>query len=186
MRVTRERKFSLRHSLLGAARMAYEDAEAERPGWAYSRLTCITLSALALEALANAFLKELVEEWQDFERSSTKAKIRIIAEKLSIKPDFEGAPWSNVGWLLGLRNDIVHAKPDHVKNDSVWTREKYDRTVKEPASKLERQLTLGNAKKALSTTEQIKDLSCDALPVEKQFGLRSESWIGSARHLNDE
>ena len=182
--VIREREFSLHHSLLGAAHMALENAEEKRRGWGYSNLTCITLSALALEAIANAFLKEIIQEWKDFEQVSIKAKVRLVAEKLSIDVNFGHVPWCNVIWLSKLRNKIVHAKPERVSKQFVWTRDEYDRNKGKPLSKLEEELTLENAKKAYSTAEEIKDVFCDALPAERQFGLRGDAWEGTASFIN--
>jgi len=78
LQVERERNFSAHHMLLGAARMAMEDSNKQRPGWFYSDLIAITFSALSIEALCNAFGNRFVPDWKDFESSSPIAKLRII------------------------------------------------------------------------------------------------------------
>jgi hypothetical protein len=76
----RKRMFSAHRMLIGAARVAVEDAEAKRPGWTYSQLTAITLCGLAIEAICNAVGKRVVTDWKDFERKSPNAKLRLLSK----------------------------------------------------------------------------------------------------------
>jgi hypothetical protein len=68
LRVQRERDFSPHHVLLGAAYTALKDAEAKRSGYFNYELACITFSALALEALGDAFGEKFIPRWEDFQK----------------------------------------------------------------------------------------------------------------------
>ena len=172
--------------LLGAARMAMEDSNKQRPGWFYSDLIAITFSALSIEALCNAFGNRFVPDWKDFESSSPIAKLRIICTHLEVNANFDIEPWSKAVWLIKFRNKIAHPKPEFVKENEVWSRDEYDDLrQQEPKSKIERQITNGNANKAYKTAVAIKEALCDAVPIEEQFGLRNDSWHGSSRVADD-
>jgi hypothetical protein len=186
LNVKNERYFSAHHMLLGAARMAMEDAEAKRPGWFYSHLMIIISSALAIEAIANAFGKRFIDKWEDFESSSPIAKIRIICTRFAVDMKAGSEPWATVIWLMGLRNKIVHAKPEFLKESRIWTREGYDQCRMEgPKSKIESQITLGNARRAFRAATEVRDLFCDLIPIEDQDGLLCDGWTGSASRADD-
>ncbi|MCK4790982.1 MAG: hypothetical protein KAV87_45035 [Desulfobacteraceae bacterium] len=125
--VSKERPFSAHHMLLGAARAAIEDAESKRPGWFYSELMAITMSGLAIEALCNAVGERVIDNWNDFESSSPKAKVRVICKELDIEYKSEKEPWSSVVWLSKIRNDLAHAKPQLVNESYIWIREEYEK-----------------------------------------------------------
>ncbi len=172
--------------LLGAARAALEDAENKKPGWFYAELMAMTMSALAVEALCNAIGERVVVDWKDFESAAPTAKLRILCEKLGIDYDVKQEPWSTARWLHGFRNEVAHAKPQLVKESYVWTREEYEkRQTEEPRSKLERKITLENARRAVKRISELKNLLCERIPVEDRFGLYSDMWTGSAQLVKD-
>jgi hypothetical protein len=182
IKVKRRREFSAHHILIGAARAAVEDAEKQIPGWFYNELTAITMSALSIEALCNSIGKRIIEGWQDYESASPIAKLRILCQCLDISYNQNKEPWATLKWLCKFRNAIAHAKPELIDEEHIWTREEYDNRQKDyPKSKLEKDVTLGNAKKALSAVEQIKDILCKKIPAEDSFGLYCDSWEGSAK-----
>lgn len=185
LKVSQERRFSLHHSLLGAARMALKNAEAKEPGWAYNYLICITMSALALEALANAFGEKLVSKWKYFDATNPVGKLLLVAEAVGLNADLSKKPWSNAVWLYKLRNKITHAKPNVVQEDTIMSREDYDKRIRGPKSALEKQFTLGNARKAYETVDEIKHLLSDRIDPHEQFGLRSDAWEGSAKSIDN-
>ena len=84
------------------------------------------------------------------------------------------------------RNAIAHAKPQRVEKEYVWSRDEYDRRQDYPLSDLERQLTLGNAKRSLKATEDVLLRLTEAIPAEDSVGLYSDSWEGSATIIYDE
>lgn len=184
VKVKQKRSFSAHHMLIGAARIAVEDAEAKKPGWSYSQLTAITLCGLAIEAICNAVGDRVVADWNDFESAPPNAKLRLLCEKLKVQYDKNKEPWSTVRWLLKQRNKIAHAKPQLLEEEHVWSRDEYDRRRKDcPLSDLERELSLGNAKRALNATKEVLLLLTEVIPVEERFGLYSDSWEGSARAI---
>ena len=91
----RERPFSAHHMFLGAARVALQDSKDKRPGWFYSNLIAITMSALAIEALCNTVGERIIDDWKDFESASPVAKLRLLCENLSIDFDKSLEPWSS-------------------------------------------------------------------------------------------
>jgi len=105
---------------------------------------------------------------------------------LEVNANFDIEPWSKAVWLIKFRNKIAHPKPEFVKENEVWSRDEYDDLrQQEPKSKIERQITNGNANKAYKTAVAIKEALCDAVPIEEQFGLRNDSWHGSSRVADD-
>jgi len=164
-----------------------EDAEAKKPGWFYSQLMVITFSALSLEAIGNAFGERYIDRWEDFESSSLIAKLRLLCNHFNIPMEAENEPWSTAIWVVGFRNKIAHAKPQLVEESFIWTRDEYDkRQTEEPKSKLEKQITMGNARRALKAVSEIKDIFCDCIPIEDQHGLRNDGWTGSAKLTIDD
>jgi hypothetical protein len=187
LNVSRERRFSAHHMLLGAARMALEDAEDKKPGWFYAELIALTMSGLAVEAIGNAVGERIITDWKNIERSASPiAKLRLICDTLDVTFDPSREPWSTVRWLARFRNEIAHAKPEFVQVSYHWTREEYERRrTEDPKSKVEKKITLGQAKRAVKRVTEIQDLLCLRVPVEEAFGLHSDQWSGSAKPMRD-
>lgn len=165
--------------------MAVEDAEAKRPGWAYSQLTAITLSGLAVEAICNAVGERIVGDWKDFESANPNAKLRLLCERLQVPYDKNQEPWSTVRWLIRQRNAIAHAKPQLLEERHVWSRDEFDRLSKEsPLSDLEKTLSLGNAKRALEAVKDVLSRITLAMSPEARFGLYADGWEGSASMIS--
>ena len=181
IKVQKKKAFSAYHMMLGAARAALEDAETKAPGWFYAELMALTMAALAIEAICNAVGERVIEKWKDFESSSPIAKLRVICARLEIPFDEKTEPWATARWIGKLRNELAHAKPELVKEEYTWSREEYEKREREgPKSKLEKQITLGHARRAVREVQNLKDLICDAVPVDARLGLYSEAWTGSA------
>lgn len=181
LEVQRRRRFSAHHMLIGAANAALEDAESKRPGWFYAELMAISMASMSIEAMSNAIGEQIIENWKDFESASPVAKVRLICDKLELRFDETKEPWSSIRWLAKLRNEIAHAKPQLLDENYIWSREEYEtRRSESPKSKLEKKITLGNARRAVKRVEELKDLLCLALPPEERWGLYSDSWFGSA------
>ena len=181
LRVQRERDFSPHHILLGAAYTALEDSKEKRPGYFNYELACITFSALALEALGNAFGNKFIDRWGDFESASPIAKLRLVCQRFEITPNFERKPWSTALWLVKFRNKVAHAKPEFIKEERVLTRAEYDALRMEyPASKLEKQVSLENAEKAFACVHDIHIMLCERIPANKIAGLIADGWSSQA------
>lgn len=178
-RVQREREFKPHHILIGTATMALESAETRTPGWTYYELTAITFSALALEAITNSFGERLIPRWCDFESSSPIAKLRVICARLGMDPDFEREPWNVAAWLMKFRNKVAHARPESIR---------YDRTLSEkelakirfefPSSKMEMEISLQNAKRAVAAIDQILELFYPKLNRDDRIHLYHDGFTG--------
>ena len=179
-RRTRERKFSAHHTLIHIAGLSLERAERKEPGWFNEAMVTITFSALAIEAMGNAIGDRVVPDWKDFESANAYAKLGLLAERLGANYDRQAEPWSTLRWLAKLRNQIAHPKPELVVDEAVISeRELNDRQVDPPESKIEREITIENARRALKAVVDVKWSLCEKISPEKSFGLGTDGWTGS-------
>lgn len=179
-RKTQEREFSAHHMLLHAAELAIEEAEKSRVGRFNKCLSAMVMSSLAVEALANAVGSRLITDWTIFERLSPLKKIGVIVKELTITYDPKIEPWSSVRWLAGFRNDIAHAKPELVQEEKLLPEVALGKTLFDsPQSRIEREITLGNARRAHTAVTAVKKILADSLPVEKRLGIYCDAWSGS-------
>lgn len=183
---TSERQYSAHHTLLHIAALSLERAEKKEPGWFNDTFVALTFAALAVEAMANAIGDKAVPDWKDFESASPMAKLRILAERLDVSYDSTCEPWETIRWLGKLRNQIAHPKPERIIDERLINeREKDDRLVDPPESKIERQITIGNARRALKAVVDLKWLYCNQIPAENLFGLSFDGWSGSTELVRD-
>jgi hypothetical protein len=179
-RIQRERDFKPHHILIGAAKIALENAEAKNPGYLYHELIALTFSALALEAITNSFGERLVLRWEHYKSSSPIAKLRVICSQLKIHPDFNKEPWTTIEWLMRFRNKVAHAKPESIKFDETMSKEEFERIRFEfPNSKLEMQISLENASRSLSSIDQILDQFYLKLNSDDRYYLYSDGFSGN-------
>jgi hypothetical protein len=179
LRRTQERQYSAHHMLIETARRANERVIREEIGWTYDALCSITFSALAVEALANAFGERKVEGWSDIESASPIAKLRILALTLGLKYESDIEPWRTVRWLIKVRNLVAHAKPQLIREEHLLTQEEVDRRLFDrPESKIERELTKGNSERAVRAASALKDLLCASISLEEAMGLITDGWSG--------
>ncbi len=177
VKVDAKRHYAPHHLLFGAADTALEDAESDRPGGAHYITMAITFSALALEALANSFGECLLDSWPEVERKSTVEKFMAIAEALAIPIDLNSEPWSTAIWLARLRNDIVHAQPEHIHLQRSIPYAAYEKRHRAcPKAELEKQLTIGNARRAVKQARKVKYTLAQALPDDRLEGLLADGW----------
>ncbi len=181
--VTKKREFSAHNFLISSAFFNVREAEASAVGSFHHQLAAIVLSGLALEALCNAIGDRVIERWKDFETGNPIAKLRVLVQSLGVDYDAEVEPWSSAVWLYSYRNKIAHAKPCMLESEIAFaSHEAADAHVKEmPMSDLERFITLGNAKRALSGVERVRDLFCGHIEFSKTFGLHSDGWSYSTK-----
>ena len=172
LRYAQQRTFSAHHMPLRAARIGLDEAERHEPGELYRCLTSITFSAVGTEALVNAVSSRIDPDWLKRERDPTELKLEWLVGALGLQRNPQSEPWSTVTWLLRVRNDIAHAKPELIESSRVITQQHYDAACFEmPEAKLERELTLGNARRAVAAAESLKDMLCSAVPVNQRLGL---------------
>ena len=179
-RKTEERTFFAHHMLLHAASLAIADAEATEVGRFNKCLSAMVMTALAVEALANAVGTKVVEDWLTFERLRPNEKIDMLVEKLSVHRDAGKEPWTTLRYLSGFRNDIAHPKPEDVVRERLLPEAGLTKTTFDtPLSALEREITLGNAKRTYAAVQALKGLLTDALPPDARFGIYADMWHGS-------
>lgn len=179
-RRVQERQYSAHHTLLRIARFQLASAERKEAGWSDSAFVAITFSALAVEALSNAIGDRIVPDWKDFETASPIAKVWLLAERLDLPYSSDDEPWRTICWLGKFRNLVAHPKPESIRSDQFVTESDADnRPFDPPKSRIERQATVGNAKRAFEAVEKVKALLCDKIPAEDRFGLYSDGWSTS-------
>jgi hypothetical protein len=173
--------------LIEVSERSYQRAIKEEPGWFYEALTTIAFSALAIEALCNSIGKRKIQDWEDFESSSPNAKLRLLAKTLLIEYKKSDEPWITARWLFKFRNQVAHAKPEFIKEESIITQKQFqEREFNRPQSRLEKEINLRNAKKALDAAKNIKDILCDRIPPDEAFGLFADGWSGKTEAIEDD
>lgn len=175
---TQQRIFSAHHMLMNAAFQHLETAQTTEVSRFNNALSALTLSALAIEALVNSIGDRLVPDWKDFESLNPTAKMRLLSERLSIEFNKDVEPWSTIQWLGKFRNRVAHPKPEEVHNVNAMTKEDVNSTILSvPHSKLERDITLANARRAVDGVYTAKNLICDKLTPEQSFGIVEDIWL---------
>lgn len=179
-RKTEERPFFAHHMLLNVAVLEIAAAESSELGRFNKCLTALVMSALAVEALANAVGSRVVPNWAEFEPLRPHEKLNALTSSLGVEANSADEPWTTLRYLGGFRNDIAHPKPEEVTKVRVLSQEGLDKTAfTTPLSKIERDITLGNAKRCLTAVRALKGLLTDALPEDKRFGIYVDMWHGS-------
>jgi len=187
VRVQRERSFCPHHILLDVAYTALKHAESKPHGWFHYEIMAIIFSALALEAMANAFGEKLISRWEDIERASPIRKLRVVCTNLKIEAQFDQEPWFTARWLVSFRNEVAHARPEPVKEEKMVTDEQYEQMrLERPASKIEAQVTLANAKRSFAAVSQIGYILCEKLSPKDIEGLLADGWTSRATHIPDD
>jgi hypothetical protein len=175
-----QREFFAHHMLLHAAELDIADAEANERGRFNKCLAAMVMTALAVEALANAVGSRVVFDWSAFEPLRPHEKPDVLVRELSIVRDETKEPWTTLAFLAGFRNDIAHPKPELVAAERVLPEVALAKAAfTAPRSKLEQEITLGNARRVYAAVHTVKGLFTDALPVEKRFGIYADMWSGS-------
>ena len=179
---SQERHFSAHNTFIHIALVEVELAKPGMVGEFNHALVSITLSALAVEALANAIGERAISQWSDYESASPFAKLRLLAEKLGLRYAADEEPWGTLRWLCRLRNKLAHPQPELVKHEELVTQEEHEtRRYRAPPSKLESEITEKNARRAVDAVEKVKYALCELLPVEQRFGLQSDGWSSTTR-----
>lgn len=181
-----ERHFSAHHMLLHVAKLELDLAEKSESGRFNHCLVAITFSALAVEALGNAIGDRIVKDWKDFESLSPYAKLRLIAERLGLSYFPDKDPWPRIKQLGKFRNLIAHAKPELVIEEKIFSEAEYEtQSIYAPPSKLEKEITVNNAKRSLEAVNAIKVMLCDKVPVDNSMGLYFDGWSGHTQAQNE-
>ncbi|HEY2338158.1 MAG TPA: hypothetical protein VGI18_12395 [Burkholderiales bacterium] len=180
LRQSQERHYSAHNTFIHIALTELELAKPGMVGEFSHALVAITLSALAVEGLANAIGDRVIPEWSDFESAAPFAKLRLLADHLGLPYTSTTEPWSTLKWLCRLRNRLAHPKPEHVKQQKTVTQQEHEsRSFVPPQSKLESEITEQNARRAVKAVEAIKYALAELVPMEQRFGLTSDGWTTS-------
>jgi hypothetical protein len=175
VRVSMDRPFSAHNLLIHNAALNLKAREASTAGRVHTELAVLVMSALAIEALCNAVGPRIIEDWDD--ALSPLSKLQVICSALDIAYDEAIEPWSTLRWLCAFRNDIAHAKPESVVIDKTCGPEQADALRNAmPLSKLEKQVTLGNARRAHRAISAARNIFSSALPVEDRMGIGVDGW----------
>ena len=179
-RKTQEREFFAHHMLLRAAEHAIEEAKANKERRFNKCLSAMVLSALAIEALANAVGSRVASDWAVFERLNPLKKLDRLAHTLRFTYEAAKEPWSTITQLVRFRNDIAHPKPELVSEEKILPEVALGKLLFDsPRSKIERQITLGNAERAHKSVRALKVILTDSLPEDKRFGIDVDMWSES-------
>lgn len=167
--------------LLHASELQLEVAKQSENGRFNHCLAAMTMTSLAVEALVNAVGSRVIEDWASFERLNPFEKLEQLRGKLGFGFDPTQAPWCTLRYLGGFRNDIAHLKPEAVEETTRFAESAANKFFfHTPLSKLEKEITVGNATRSLEAVQALKGILTDALPVELRFGIYADAWSGSA------
>lgn len=177
---SQSREFFAHHMLLHAAELQVAEAENSPVGRFNKCLAAMIMTALAVEALANAVGSRVVVDWPTFERMRPWEKLGVLVTELAIARDDTKEPWTTLRYLVKFRNGIAHAKPELIEEEQflpevALARKAFDK----PISSMEQEITVGNARRTHSAVHSLKGILTDALPVEKRFGIYCDAWSGS-------
>ncbi len=125
----------------------------------------------------NAVGKKVADDWTTFEKLKPADKITSLVDKLGIQRNERKAPWTTLRFLGGFRNDIAHGKPEELVETRVLPGAGLTGNYRAmPRSKLEREITLGNAKRTYAAVRELRGLFTDALTAEANFGIPVDMW----------
>ena len=180
LRRSQRREFFGHHMLLHAAELQLREAAQSEAGRFNCCLGAMVMTSLAVEALVNAVGSRVIDDWHSFERLKPQEKLERLQEQLLFVHEPTKKPWTVLRYLAGFRNDIAHAKPQAVEETKRFTESAAGKFMfQTPLSTLEKEITLGNAKRSLEAVQALKGIFTDALPVELRFGIYADAWSHS-------
>lgn len=156
--VSRSREVNMFGVLSHGHGVLLENLAERRDGRFYEAMVCIIVAAFKLEAYLNRIGTRLFPYWDDLERLSPRSKLRIIASRLDVTPDFGLRPFQTITELLKARDALAHGKPQILTEEGVLgsgTREELRR--QKPLTKWETLCTIEFAQQAYEDTEEIAD-----------------------------
>jgi len=86
---------------------------------AINSTSSLVSSAFGLEAFLNHVGEQVFTSWKDYLKKSLgpEAKLRLIAEKIGLKPDFGKQPFQSVKTLFEFRNAMAHSVTEDLSDD---------------------------------------------------------------------
>lgn len=178
-RASNEREFFAHHMLLTASETEIAAAERGPEGQFNRCLASMVMSALAVEALLNAVGSRVAPDWSIFERLRPYEKLDSLIMQLAIPRDTRSEPWETLTFLAKFLNDIAHPKPEALTCEKILPEIALEKAgAARPLSALERDVTLGNARRSFSAVKNLKGILTDALPEHARFGIYADMWAG--------
>jgi hypothetical protein len=182
-----ERSFHAHHMLLRIAGDELETVKRAEPLSPDRCLVVMTFTALALESLANSIGEKVVEGWDDFENLRPIAKLRFLAEHLELPYASDKEPWLTLKQVFRFRNQIAHAKSEIIKTEKIINETQLEKLrlsfSDPPKSKLEDQLTLGNATRFVETARAVEKMFYSKLSDSDNFDIASKGWVEGTERL---
>lgn len=181
------RKFIPHRLLLTGAWHHLETAKERRAGYFYDWLGAILLSALCIEAIGNTYGEVVIADWRDFETASPIAKLRLVATKCGINPDFAEHPWATARQLIRCRNRIAHARSQQLTVEGDYTDTTYLKVFHaKPESTLEKMITEEFAIQGYYAVEKILEMLSTTIEPSKLVEVEMDGWSSHASAINDE
>lgn len=157
----------LHHAAL-IALLQLQARESEEALSKYHTMSALLLSAFCLEAYLNHIgYAYFHPRWESFEPLPAKAKLELISvERMKIQIDFSRRPFQTFQEVFRLRNLLVHARTETIKNviqvDDVLT------SAQRPLSKWEKICTLEFAERVFDDMEAMIQTLHSHTPVARR------------------
>lgn len=160
---------------------ALKRASKEESGRAFECVTSIVFDAFCLEAFLNhlGYLRLTPIDFNNYERLYPKEKLNNISRVVNLSINKKSLPFCHFGLIFNFRDEIVHAKTNHIGPQRVLIDEKTS-LPRIPKTIVESFPTLENAKKLFdSTTEMVNQLNNAAGITLPAFGHPYDAfWVG--------
>ena len=149
-----------------------EKQKEKKGGWYYDWLGAVLLSALSVEAIGNNYGEVLIPDWKDFESASPIAKLRLVATRCGVQPDFGKQPWQTARLLIIFRNRIAHAKRKYLIEEKDCTLSDWAKAFcRKLESDLEQMITEAFAVQSCDSVEQILEILNKDLTFNERYEL---------------
>jgi len=155
------------------ARFFLSLAEKQEEGQFYSAQASLLFSAFTHEAFLNNLGTRIIKDWSQHDRDTPKAKLTVICNTISYKPNMGTRPYQTLTELFRFRNLIVHGREETISTPAkgkVVTRVDKGGYLDALEGKWERYCTVQNARKAYDDVGGIAADLCDKAGIRKFAG----------------
>jgi hypothetical protein len=156
LKVEKTRKVYTYSELWRTSYWTLNQAENEPAGSYFQIMASLLFTAFTLEAYLNHIGQDMFKCWNDLERLSPEAKMKLISEKLGMKNDTGSNQFQMIKKLYSFRNDLAHGKTKILKASEEITVVDLDEDSymhKPLEMEWEQFCTLDNAKEARKNVE---------------------------------
>jgi len=120
-RIKRDRRLNMHASLWHTSWCLLEAGKANREGSYHQFLSSIVFTAFTLEAYLNHIGAKLFASWDDIDKLSPEAKLKLICERLELPINQGNRPWQTVRTLIRVRNRLAHGRTVSLKDEYTET-----------------------------------------------------------------